>query len=147
MSAIWTILNRKGNNFWFIEPEETVMAAVRRLNDKKIGALMVMEGERLVGIFSERDLVRILAEQGPACLERTVREEMTSQVYFVKAGTTVDECMALMTEKGIRHVPVMDGKTVLGVVSSRDVVAEAISDRESLLAGMEVMVANHEFPT
>jgi CBS domain-containing protein len=72
---------------------------------------------------------------------------MTSHVYFVKPSTTVDDCMALMSEKQIRHLPVVDGKHVLGVVSNRDVVFEAISHRESLLTGMEVLIANHEFPT
>jgi CBS domain-containing protein len=72
---------------------------------------------------------------------------MTSQVFGVKPCTTVDECMALMAEKGFRHVPVMDGRTVLGVVSNRDVVYEAIADREVLLSGMDVLIANHEFPT
>ena len=72
---------------------------------------------------------------------------MTTQVFGVKPTTTVDECMALMTDKGIRHVPVLDGKNVLGVVSNRDVVYEAISDRESLVSGMEVLIASHECPT
>jgi len=147
MSTIWNILNRKGNNFWFIEPDTSVLQAVKRLSEKKIGALIVMEDERVIGVFSERDLVRLVAQQGPACLTSLVQEVMTTPVYAVKPTTTVDECMALMTEKGIRHVPVLDGHTVLGVVSNRDVVYEAISHRESLLSGMEVLIANHEFPT
>lgn len=147
MSTIKTILNRKGNSFWFIEPEATVQQAVNRLNEKKIGALIVMDDERLVGVFSERDLVRLVATQGPASLDLTIGEVMTTQVFGVKPSTTVDECMALMSDKGIRHVPVLDGKVVLGVVSNRDVVYEAISNRESLLSGMEVLIANHEFPT
>lgn len=147
MSTIRTLLERKGHRFWFIEPEATVQKAVERLHDKKIGALIVMDDERLVGVFSERDLARLVATQGPESLGRPVGEVMTTQVFGVKPSTTVDECMALMTEKGIRHVPVMDGKTVLGVVSNRDVVQEAIANRESLLSGMEVLIANHEFPT
>jgi CBS domain-containing protein len=147
MSTIWNILNRKGNSFWFIEPDKTVLQAVARLSEKKIGALVVMEDDRVIGIFSERDLVRLVAQKGAACLECPVREVMTTTVYGVKPTTTVDECMALMTEKGIRHVPVLDGHTVLGVVSNRDVVSEAISHRESLLNGMDVLIANHQFPT
>jgi CBS domain-containing protein len=147
MSTVRTILNRKGNSFWYIEPESTVLQAVKRLHDKKIGALIVMDDERLVGVFSERDLVRLVATKGVESLSLTVREVMTTQVFGVKPSTTVDECMALMSEKGIRHVPVLDGKTVLGVVSNRDVVYEAIANRESLLTGMEVLIANHEFPT
>ena len=147
MSTIWSILQRKGNSFWFIEPDATVLQAAKRLHEKKIGALMVMEDERLIGIFSERDLVRLVAQDGAECFKRYIREVMTTQVFGVKPTTTVDECMALMTDKGIRHVPVLDGKNVLGVVSNRDVVYEAISDRESLVSGMEVLIASHEFPT
>ena len=147
MSTIRAILERKGSNFWFVDPEASVLDTVKRLNEKKIGALIVMDGDRLVGIFSERDLVRLMAVEGTACLAKPVGDVMTSQVFFVKPSTTVDDCMALMSEKGIRHVPVMDGKHVLGVVSNRDVVYEAISHRESLLTGMDVLIANHEFPT
>jgi len=147
MSTIRAILERKGSNFWFIDPAATVMDTVKRLNEKKIGALIIMDGDRLVGIFSERDLVRLMATQGPACLDRPVGDVMTTPVYFVKPATTVDECMALMSDKQIRHLPVLQGKEVMGVVSNRDVVYEAIDHRESLLAGMEVLIANREFPT
>ena len=147
MSTIWSILNRKGNSFWYIEPDKTVLQAVTRLNEKKIGALVVMEDEHVVGIFSERDLVRLVAQKGASCLQELIRDVMTTTVFGVKPTTSVDECMALMTEKGIRHVPVMDGHTILGVVSNRDVVQEAISNRESLLTGIDVLAANHQFPT
>jgi len=147
MSTIRTILDHKGTNFWFVDPEATVLDTVKRLNEKKIGALVVMDGDLLAGIFSERDFVRLMATQGVDCLAKPVGDVMTSQVYCVKPSTTVDDCMALMTEKGIRHVPVLDGKDVVGVVSNRDVVQEAISHRESLLTGMDVLIANHEFPT
>ena len=147
MSTVRAILERKGSNFWFIDPAATVLETVKRLNEKKIGALIIMDRDRLVGIFSERDLVRLMAEKGTACLDMAVGDVMTSPVYFVKPGTTVDECMALMSEKQIRHLPVLSGKEVMGVVSNRDVVYEAIDHRESLLAGMEVLIANREFPT
>ena len=147
MSTMKTILAHKGSNFWYIDPFETVSAAIKRLDEKKIGALVVMDGDRLAGIFSERDLVRLLAQQGPSCLEKQVHEVMTSPVYCVGLSTTVDECMALMTEKRIRHLPVVEGKEVMGVVSNRDVVQEAISNRESLLTGIDALSANHQFPT
>jgi len=147
MSTIRAILERKGSNFWFVDPEASVLDTVKRLHEKKIGALVVMDGDRLAGIFSERDFVRLMAVQGVECLDKPVGDVMTSQVFIVKPSTTVDDCMALMSEKGIRHVPVMDGKHVLGVVSNRDVVFEAISHRESLLTGIDVLIANHEFPT
>ena len=147
MSTIRAILERKGSNFWFVDPEATVLDTVKRLHEKKIGALIVMDGDRLVGIFSERDFVRLMAVEGTECLNKPVGDVMTSQVFIVKPSTTVDDCMALMSEKGIRHVPVLEGKQVMGVVSNRDVVYEAISHRESLLTGIDVLIANHEFPT
>jgi len=147
MSTMKTILDEKGYTFWFIAPEDTVQQAVKRLNEKGVGALLVMDGERLMGIFSERDFLRLMDKNGAFPLQKMVSEVMTTQVFGVKLETTVDDCMALMTQKKIRHVPVMDGKMVVGVVSNRDVVREAITDREILLKGMEVLIANHEFPT
>jgi len=147
MTTMRTILDRKGYTFWFITPEDTVQQAVKRLNEKGIGALLVMDGEKLMGIFSERDLLRLMDGSGQFPTQKAVGDVMTVQVFGVKLDTTVDDCMALMTEKKIRHVPVMDGRTVVGVVSNRDVVREAIADREIQLKGMEVLIANHEFPT
>jgi len=147
MSTVRSILERKGSNFWFVDPETSVLNTIKRLNEKKIGALLVMDKDHLEGIFSERDFVRLMAEKGVDCLHQRVGDVMTSQVFVVKPATTVDDCMALMSEKGIRHLPVMEGKHVMGVVSNRDVVLEAISHRESLLTGMDVLIANHEFPT
>jgi CBS domain-containing protein len=147
MTTMRNILDEKGYTFWFIAPEDTVQQAVKRLNDKGIGALLVMDGERLMGIFSERDFLRLMDEKGQFPMQKMVCEVMTPQVFGVKLDTSADDCMALMTQKKIRHVPVMDGKMVVGVVSNRDVVREAITDREILLKGMEVLIANHEFPT
>jgi len=147
MTTMRNILDRKGYTFWFVTPEETVLQAVKRLNEKGVGALLVMDDERLMGIFSERDVLRLMDANGNFPMNKTVGEVMTPKVFGVRLDTSVDDCMALMTEKKIRHVPVMDGKLVVGVVSNRDVVREAIADRESQVKGMEVLIANHEFPT
>lgn len=147
MTTMKDILDQKGYSFWFISPDDTVLQAVKRLNEKQVGALLVMDGERLMGIFSERDLLGLMDEQGNFPMQKAVGDVMTNQVFGVKLNTPVDDCMALMTQKKIRHVPVMDGNMVVGIVSNRDVVREAITDREILLRGMEVLIANHEFPT
>ena len=147
MSTIRAILERKGSNFWFVDPEASVLDTVKRLHEKKIGALIVMDGDHLVGIFSERDFVRLMAVEGTACLAKPVGDVMTSQVFFVKPSTTVDDCMALMSEKGIRHVPVMDGKMVVGVVSIRDVVREVVADREITIKGLENYIVGTDFRT
>lgn len=147
MATMKDILDQKGYSFWFVSPDDTVFQAVKRLNEKQVGALLVMDGERLMGIFSERDLLRLMDEKGNFPMEKAVCDVMTNQVFGVKLATTVDDCMGLMTQQKIRHVPVMDGNMVVGVVSNRDVVREAIADRESLVRGMEVFIASHEFPT
>ena len=136
MSTIWSILQRKGNSFWFIEPDATVLQAAKRLHEKKIGALMVMEDERLIGIFSERDLVRLVAQDGAECFKRYIREVMTTQVFGVKPTTTVDECMALMTDHHIRHLPVVNGDQVVGIVSIGDLVNWIISAQSSAMRQM-----------
>ena len=147
MSNIQTILNRKANCFWFIEPEATVQQAVRRLHEKKIGALLVMDDERLVGIFSERDLVNLVAQSGGLKADTPVSDVMTSQVYGVKLGTTVDEAMALMTDRHIRHLPVVDNDLVVGIVSIGDIVKEMIRDQEIQIRGLEAYIAVRELPT
>ncbi len=147
MATMKTILDRKGYHFWFVEPGDLVLKAIQRLQEKKVGALLVMDGERLQGILTERDIVRLVDTNGQLPIGKQVCQVMTANVYGVKLSTSVDECMALMSEKQIRHVPVMDGKMVVGVVSNRDVVEEAISNRDSLLKGMDVFLANQAFAT
>lgn len=147
MATMKTILEKKGYNFWFVAPGDTLLKAIQRLQEKKVGALLVMDGDRLCGILSERDIVRLVGPDGTLPKDKQVVEVMTANVFGVRLGTSVDECMALMSEKQIRHVPVMDGHTVVGVVSNRDVVAEAIADRDNLIKGMDVFLANREFAT
>ena len=147
MATMKNILEQKGYTFWFVSPEEKVGDCLKRLAEKRVGAVLVMDGETLCGIFSERDVVTLLANQGPAVLDTPVGEVMTSQVLGVKLETTVDECMALMTTKRFRHVPVMDGSLVVGIVSIGDIVKEVIRDQEIIIRGMEVFLANRDFPT
>lgn len=139
--------NKSENRILAIAPEQLVYDALELLAEHDVGALLVISNQRIVGILSERDHARkgILLGQNPR--ETKVHQIMTSPVISVSPEHTVDECMALMTEKQIRHVPVVEGKEVMGVVSNRDVVQEAISHRESLLTGIDVLAANHQFPT
>jgi len=147
MATMKNILETKGYSFWFVAPNAKVLDALRMLTEKRIGVVLVMDGERLWGIFSERDFVRLAVKTGSFSPELPVSEVMTSQVFHVKIETTVDECMALMTEKRIRHVPVMDGKMVIGVVSIGDVVKELVAERESVIRGLEGYIAVRDFPT
>jgi CBS domain-containing protein len=141
------ILEGKGYTFWFVAPNAKVGEALKMLTEKRIGVVLVMDGERLWGVFSERDFVRLAMKTGSFSPDLPVSEVMTSQVYFVKLDTTVDECMALMTERRIRHAPVMDGKMVVGIVSIGDVVKELVAEREGVIRGLENYIAVREFPT
>jgi CBS domain-containing protein len=141
------ILETKGYTFWFVAPDAKVHDALKMLTEKRIGIVLVMDGEQLWGVFSERDFVRLAMKTGSFSPELAVSEVMTSQVFHVKLDTKVDECMALMTEKRIRHVPVMDGKMVVGIVSIGDVVKALVAEREGVIRGLENYIAVREFPT
>ena len=147
MATMKQILQTKGYTFWYVTPDAKVIDALRMLTEKHIGVVLVMEGERLWGIFSERDFVRLAVKTGSFSPDLPVSAAMTERVFFVKPETTVDECMALMTEKRVRHVPVMDGPSVLGVVSIGDMVKDLVAERESVIHGLENYIVAREFPT
>lgn len=144
MTDMRRILDVKGYTFFFVTPEAKVSEAARMLEQKKVGFLLVMDGERMEGVFSERDVVKLIARQGTAALDRPLGEVMTTSIFHVNLNTSVDECMGLMSEKGIRHVPVTDGKMVVGVVSMRDVVSEVVRDREITIKGLENYIVSDE---
>ncbi len=120
-----------------VSPDNTVLEAIQLLADKSIGAVMVMEGEKLVGIFSERDYTRKIALVGKNSRETKVSEIMTSPVLYVSPKNRTRECMALMSEKGFRHLPVLDGNKVVGMISIRDLMNDIIEDHEFTIAQLE----------
>jgi len=126
-------LQTKGNDVYSIHPEASVYEALRMMAEKDIGALLVMEAEKVVGIFSERDYARKVILHGKSSKETPVREVMTSRVVFVRPDLSLDECMALMTNKRIRHLPVLEGERVVGVISIGDVVKEIIAEQEFVI--------------
>lgn len=132
------ILKSKGEAVHSIAPDETLAAAARSLDQKKVGALVVCEGDRVIGILSERDLVRAVARDGAAALERPVRAHMTGDVVFAAPTETVDELMGRMTDRRIRHLPVLREQRLSGIVSIGDVVkckiAETTFEAESMKA-------------
>lgn len=130
MTTVKQILEEKGHQVWTIGPDETVYKALMVLADKDVGALVVVENDRVVGIISERDYARKVALKGKTSLDTPVRDIMTTQVYFVNPDCTAEECMALMTEKRIRHLPVMENDKLVGVISIGDVVKSIISSQK-----------------
>ena len=137
MKTVERLLEAKGYNIWSITPDASVYEAVRLMADKAIGALLVLESGKLIGIISERDCTRkvILKERAPK--DTLVREIMTSNVITVRPGQTVEECMALVTAKRIRHLPVLAGDQLIGIVSIGDLVKDVISEQEFMIQQLE----------
>jgi len=136
-TTVRQLLNRKGPEIWSTHPEETVFEALKLMAQKGIGALLVMDGMRLVGIFSERDYARKVILKGKSSHETPVHEIMTAKVVFVHPEQSMTECMALMTDKRIRHLPVMEEDQVVGVISIGDVVKEIIVEQGFLIEQLE----------
>ena len=124
------IQNRTSSDIISLSCEQTVANAVGLLSSKRIGAVPIMEGGKVVGIFSERDVIYRLADEGDACLARKVGDVMTSPAITVERSTSVDQSLALMTKRRIRHLPVMDGETMCGFISIGDLVKSRFDEVE-----------------
>jgi CBS domain-containing protein len=136
MTTIRQILARKPE-VYSIGPEATVLDALRLLEQKNIGAILVMKGSALVGIFSERDYARRMVLQGRASKDTPVGEVMTPDVFVITPETTAGECMIHMTDRRIRHLPVLEGGRVVGVISIGDVVRAVIEDMRFTIRQLE----------
>jgi CBS domain-containing protein len=134
---ISSVLHHKSKALWSITPEATVFEAVKLMAEKNIGALLVMSGGRLVGMFSERDYARKIVLQGKSSKETRVREAFTGAVITVKPDDLIEDCMKLMTEHRVRHLPVMDKENVVGIISIGDLVNWTISAQDAQIAQME----------
>jgi CBS domain-containing protein len=135
--SICSVLKNKGNNVWSVAPDETVYNAIERMADKSVGALLVISGGKMAGVISERDYARKVILKGRSSKETKVKEIMTSPVISVTSKHTVDECMAMMTEHRIRHLPVVEDEEVLGIVSIGDLVKWIISEQDQAIRQME----------
>jgi len=137
MTTVRQLLQMKSRELWTISPEATVLDALKIMADKNVGALLVVEGGQLVGIFSERDYARNVVLEGRSAEGTRVSEIMTPKVIYVRPDQTVEDCMAIMTDKHIRHLPVMESDRLAGIISIGDVVKEIISDQEFTIRNLE----------
>jgi CBS domain-containing protein len=139
--SIRDILREKGTKVQSIDPNENVYEALRQMDEHGIGALLVMEGNKPVGLFSERDYARKLALRGLRSRETAVKAIMSSPLLTISPDASVQEALSIMTEKFIRHLPVVDGSGVMGMVSIGDLVKAVIKDQESLIEQLESYLA------
>lgn len=138
MKPVSELLRKREGTLWHARPDDTVFQALQLLAEYEVGALMVMDRGRIVGVFSERDYTRKVALQGRNSKETRVSDIMTRDVLYVAPDTTTTQCLALMSDKGIRHLPVIarDG-TVMGMISIRDLTDDIIADHEETIAHLE----------
>lgn len=137
MKTVQQLLESKRHGVVSVAPESSVLDALRVMAEREIGAVLVLDGEHLIGVFSERDYARKVVLQGKASKDTPVRQIMTDRVVCVRLTQTIEDCMNLMTDKRIRHLPVLENKKVVGVVSIGDVVKEMLSEQAILIQQLE----------
>ena len=137
MKTVAQLLRAKGNEVVSVSPATPVFEALQVMAEKNVGALFVLEGESLVGVFSERDYARKVILKGKSSKEIPVHEIMTSHVLYIRPGQTIEECMALMTDKRVRHLPVLENDRLVGVISIGDVVKAIIAEQEFLIEQLQ----------
>jgi len=130
MKTVKEILENKGSFIWSVTPETTVYAALKLMAEKGIGAVLVIKDSKVVGIMSERDYARKVALQGKSSVQLTVSEIMSEKVLYVESSQNVEDCMALMINKRIRHLPVFEASQLVGFISIGDVVKAIIDEKE-----------------
>ena len=130
METLQQLLDKKGNEVWSIHPDDSVFDAIKKMAEKNIGSLVVLENDEIVGIITERHYARSVRLEGKSSPETSVREIMATPVFCARTDQTISECMAVMTEKRVRHLPVVDQKRLVGLVSIGDLVKSIIADQE-----------------
>lgn len=140
------ILSHKGGLVWSVPPESTVFDAIKMMAEKNVGALIVTKEGKLIGILSERDYTRNVVLKGRSSKDTTVREIISGRVISVSPDHTVEECMRLMTEHRIRHLPVLQGSNILGVISIGDLVNSIISSQNSAIQQLETYITGFPNP-
>lgn len=145
MATVAHLLKQKGNLVFAVSPEDTIMTALQVMAEKNIGAVLVMRGAQVVGIFSERDYARrgVLIGNSEAT---PIQEVMSTTVYFVSPDESIGACLAQMTEKRVRHLPIIKDGKVVGLISIGDVVKAIIAEKQSTIAGLENFLVSKDNP-
>ena len=141
MTTIAQLLKTKGHEIWSVKPTDTVFDAITAMASKGVGALLVMEGEQLAGIFSERDYARKIVLEGKSSRDTTVADIMTHDVVHARPDQSIEECMSMMTERHFRHLPVLDEGKVTGVISIGDLVKVIIVEQKELIKQLEQYIS------
>ncbi len=142
MRPISELLKKREATVYSLKPQDSVFEALRRLADHDVGAMMVIDGGRLVGVFSERDYTRKIALAGKSSKDTAVKDIMTANVFTVSPQTRTKDCLALMSQKKIRHLPVVDDGKVLGMISIRDIMNDIIADHELTISFLQHYIAS-----
>jgi CBS domain-containing protein len=137
MTTVRQLLDQKGRTVWTIRPDDTVFDAIAKMAEKDIGSLAVMDGTRLVGIITERHYTRNVVLKGKTSPVTAVRDIMERHVVVIRPEQSLEQCMALMTEKRVRHLPVLAGEEVVGIVSIGDLVKSMIDDQKFIIDELE----------
>lgn len=145
MITVGELLDRKGHGIWSVTPDDSVFNAIKLMDDKGIGAVAVISDGLLVGMLSERDYARKVILKGRSSSDTKVREIMTSQVYYTFPSQSVEDCMIVMTERRIRHLPVLKGDELVGMLSIGDLVKDIIAEQQFIIEQLEHYIAGDEY--
>ena len=145
MITVGELLDKKGHGIWSVAPDDSVFDAIKLMDDKGIGAVAVIKVGALVGMLSERDYARKVILKGRSSTDTKVSEIMTSQVYYTFPSQTVEDCMIVMSERRIRHLPVLKGDELVGMLSIGDLVKDIIAEQKFIIEQLEHYIAGDEY--
>jgi len=145
MAIVKHLLDIKGQVVWSVAPNAKALEALKLMADKDIGALVVLDGDKLVGILSERDIARRMAKVGGYDVNSPVKDVMITNVFTKGLDATMGECMRLMTEKHIRHLPIVEKDKIVGMITIGDIVKEIIATQESTIKSLENFITGQSF--
>jgi len=142
MNNVRDLIRRKGSQIFSIRPDDLVIEALKMMAENNTGALLVMDADQVKGIISERDCVRKLDIEGRSAKGTTVREIMTDKVLYVESSYSLDDCMAVMIDKNVRHLPVYENGKLIGLISVRDVLKEVVDYQKFMISQLEHYISS-----